>query len=131
MSKLDYDFYLGSRKLTMSYGLLSQVSQIVETVENIPMIVLDGVLRDSVLQVLVAERNADGKVVKEADIGQLTQEEAMDLSDWASEHLLDFFMKLLDRQMALQEKYKDQFEALASRQKHLANHALSSNGLKG
>lgn len=131
LSELNSTFSLGSRTLLMSYGLLSQISQIVGQVENIPLMTLDGGLRDDVLEALIAERNTDGVITKQIATGSLTQDEAMELVDWASGHIIDFFMKLLDRQVALQEKYDDQFKALIARQERLAaNSDTSSIGSK-
>ena len=73
----------------MSYGLLSLLSQMIGSIENLALVTLDGELRDMVLTETIRPRDTKGKPVEDAkalDIGELTFDEAIDIADWVSEH---------------------------------------------
>lgn len=85
-----------AREIFMSYGLINELSRIVQDPARIPAIYVDPDVRDAVLLAILAERNEAGKVLNKAkDIYDF----AVSLKDidkmlgWAMTHLTDFFVQ--------------------------------------
>lgn len=104
------------REILMTYGLLNACSRLVTNPDQIAQIAVDPDLRDSVLKVLLAKRNLAGKVEHEFNIDEmdLTVDTVLELTEWASNHLLDFFLKALQRAKSLTDANKDRIDSLTS-----------------
>lgn len=105
------------RELLMSYGLINQLSLIVVSPEVAPSIAVDVGLRNEVLAAVLAERKPTGKVLKEVedvdDLG-LSIEEIERVIDWATEAILGFFVRSLEKMVKRVEKNQDAFAGLKS-----------------
>lgn len=115
MTDLNYEFKLGDRKLRMSYGLLNELASAVETPENLPAIFADASLRTLVLYALLVEREPDG-TPKDGDVllDDLTPDEAMNLLEWAMEHITDFFIQMVERAARVSGKFDGKASVLMS-----------------
>lgn len=98
----------------MSYGLLTTLAGIIGHADNIPMVALDNELRDKVVKELIADRTKSGRVETEYEIAdvELTPSQVVQLLEWASEHVLDFFLKVLASANKLGKKVDEKVKAL-------------------
>lgn len=101
-------------KVVMSFGMLNEVAKIVGSVDNIGSLIVDAEMREAVLVTLLSERDEDGEISKpfNAKTADLTIEDYIKIANWVSEHLLSFFLKLLEGANLLQEKVKPQVSNL-------------------
>lgn len=110
------------RELFMSFGLLNNLTRIVDDPTRVPAIRTDSELRDAVLSAALAERKTSGKIEKEVDIDDIdiTIDDVERTLDWVMEHVMGFFVRALKKVVEVTEANKADMEALAS----------SVNGLK-
>ncbi len=101
-------------QIKMSFGLLNVLCRAVGDVETAATINVDPVLRDVFISELLSKRDAKGKVVEKPDLEGLDVdvEKAIELVDWAGDHVLDFFLKGLEKTKAMQAKHMDRIKAL-------------------
>lgn len=105
------------RELFMSYGLLNELTKLVGSPEVAPSITIDEDLRADVLKACLAERKASGKIVKELeDVEDIDAsiEDIEKLLDWATEHVLSFFVRSLGKMVKQAESNKDVLAGLKS-----------------
>lgn len=102
------------REIKMSFGLLNNLCRKVGDIEAASIIALDTNLRDAVLIELLSTRDAKGKIIEPIDLDTLDVEPdaIIDLIDWAGSHVLDFFLKGLERTKKLQESNTTRVKAL-------------------
>jgi hypothetical protein len=105
-----------SEELFMSFGLLNEVSQVVGDVENLPMVVINPDMREKCLQVILSERDDDGKITKKFNFykAKITIDEVNKIVEWVSENLFDFFLKALEGANNLREKGEPKLQSLMS-----------------
>ena len=88
-----------SRDIKMSYGLLNELSVTIGSVDALGNMPQDHELRKKVLEAILADRSPGGRVTLKVDIEDID----IDLDDiakligWASEHLIDFFLKSAEK----------------------------------
>ena len=104
------------REIMMTYGLLNACSRLVTNPDQIAQLAVDPDLRDNLLKVLLAKRTLSGKVEHEfvLDETEMSVDTVLELVDWASSHLLDFFLKALQRAKSLTDANKDRIDSLMS-----------------
>lgn len=115
--KLSITFEGSDREILMSYGLLNELAKIVGSPEIAPSIAIDENLREEVLAACLAERKASGKVTKKIDDMddlELSIEDAERLLDWATEHVLSFFVRSLGKMVRRVESNRDVLAGLKS-----------------
>lgn len=115
--KLTITFAGQERELFMSYGLLNELAKLVGSPEVAPSITLDEHLREEVLKACLAERKASGKItaaVKDMDDLDISVEDVERILDWATENVLNFFVRSLGKMVQRVEANKDTLEALKS-----------------
>lgn len=115
--KLSITFEGNDRDLLMSYGLLNELTKIVGSPEIAPQITVNHALREEILKAVLAERKPSGKIVKaieDADDLDLSVEDAERVLDWATEAVLSFFVRSLDKMVRQAAENKDSLEALKS-----------------
>jgi len=102
------------RELFMSYGLLNELSRILGSIESIADAAMDPVVRDEVLIACLSERSKTGKLINRVDIDDLgfSVDTAGAIIEWASEHVLDFFMKRVESANRLAEKQAARIKGL-------------------
>jgi len=100
--------------IKMTFGLLNNLCRKVGDIEAAAVIALDTNLRDAILVELLSDRNDKGKIVNPIDLDSLQVEPdaIIDLIDWAGTHVLDFFLKGLERTKKLQELNTSRIKAL-------------------
>lgn len=99
----------------MSFGLLNDLVRIVGDVNRIAAIGLDPDLSEEVIFACLAPRDARGRITDGSfEPPNLPMQDAEAIMDFVSEHLLDFFMRRLQKTLAAAEKNKGQMEQLAS-----------------
>jgi hypothetical protein len=101
------------REIFMSFGLLNVLSRHVGGVENVGTIALDHELRDTVLTEMLSERSKAGKLLNKIDMEDVDIEvdDVLKLLEWATEHVLNFFVNSLGTAKRLADQ---QAEKLAS-----------------
>lgn len=105
------------RELFMSFALLTELTEIVISPENIGQIHLDNHTRETVLLSILSERNKGGRVTEPLEhLGDLeisvADHEA--ILDWAAQHVLDFFIRSIQRGAKITSDNREKMELLAS-----------------
>lgn len=114
------------REIFMSFALVSELASVVGGPENIGHMHLDPVMRDTTLILLLSERSKGGRVTKELEnIGDVEASinDLENLLDWASQHVLDFFLRSIQRGTKIANNNKEKMEQLASTLSGLAGSA--------
>jgi hypothetical protein len=101
-------------EIKMTFGLLNNLCRKVGDIEAAAVIALDTTLRDSILIELLSSRGANGKIIEpiDLDVVEVEPDAIIDLIDWAGTHVLDFFLKGLERTKKLQEANTGRIKAL-------------------
>ena len=102
------------RDIKMTFGLLNTLCRRVGDIDGASQMTIDQVLRDVVLVELLSDRDKNGKIIAEVDIDtlDLDLDELINLLDWAGEHVLDFFLKGLEKTKSLQDRNMNRIKAL-------------------
>ncbi len=116
MAEETFDIKVNGRDHTikMSFGLLNTLCRKVGDIEAAAVMALDTNLRDAILVELLSERGANGKIIEPVDLEviEVDPDAVIDLIDWAGTHVLDFFLKGLERTKKLQEANTGRIKAL-------------------
>lgn len=115
--KLTITFEGQERELFMSYGLLNALTGIVGSPELVPQISLHQDLRSEVLGACLARRKKSGKIEKAVDDMDDLDISISDIEaviDWASEAVLSFFVRSLEKMARQAEANKEAFAGLKS-----------------
>lgn len=115
--KLSINYNGVEHELFMSYGLLNELAKLVGSPEVAPSISIDEHLREAVLSTCLAERKRSGKLIKSVeDIDDLdiSVSDIEAILDWATEHVLSFFVRSLAKMVSRVEANKDVLEGLKS-----------------
>lgn len=115
--KLTINYEGEDRDLLMSYGLLNELVIIVGSPEVTPTIAVNPLMREDVLKACLAERKPSGKISKpiaDMDDINISIADVEKILEWASEHVLNFFVRSLGRMLRQVEANKDTFEGLKS-----------------
>lgn len=98
----------------MSFALLNAVSRHVGDPDNIPLIMINPDLREMVLSEVLAVRDPKGKVIQSRAIDeiQISLDDVEKLLDFASEHVMDFMIRVLERTSTRKDKYETRLKAL-------------------
>lgn len=101
-------------EIKMTFGLLNNLCRKVGDIEAAAVIALDTNLRDAILIELLSKRDSKGKITEAIDLDSLEADpdRIIDLIDWAGTHVLDFFLKGLERTKKLQEANTGRIKAL-------------------
>lgn len=101
-------------EIKMTFGLLNNLCRKVGDIEAAAVIALDTNLRDAILIELLSKRDSKGKILEPIDLDSLEADpdSIIDLIDWAGTHVLDFFLKGLERTKKLQEANTGRIKAL-------------------
>ncbi len=105
----------GSEKqIKMTFGLLNILCRAVGDVDSAATVNFDPVLRHTFLVEMLSDRDAKGKIKEAIDVDtlDLDVDAASDLIAWAGDHVLDFFLKGLEKTKALQERHQNRIKAL-------------------
>lgn len=102
------------RDIKMSFGLLNILCRRAGDLDGAAMINMDQSLREAVITELLSARDEKGKIKSEVDIMFLDVEPSavIELLDWAGNHVMDFFLKGLERTKALQDRNMGRIKAL-------------------
>jgi len=100
--------------IKMSFGLLNNLCRKAGDIDGAAMVALDQDLRDAFLVELLSPRDPRGKIKEPIEPFELDVEvqSVLDLIDWAGNHVMDFFLKGLERTKALQDRNMDRIKAL-------------------
>jgi hypothetical protein len=115
--KLSVTFEGNERELFMSYGLLNDLAKLTGSPEIAASMSIDQHLREETLKLTLAERKASGKILKHVDdIDDLDMSvsDVEAILDWATEHVLSFFVRSLGKTMKRVEANRDVLEGLKS-----------------
>ena len=116
MAEDTFDIKVNGRdhSIKMSFGLLNTLCRQVGDIEAAAVMALDTNLRDAVLVELLSEHGANGKIIEPVDLEviEVEPDAVIDLIDWAGTHVLDFFLKGLERTKKLQEANTGRIKAL-------------------
>lgn len=105
------------REILMSFGLLNEMTRIVQDPSRIGLMAIDPDLREEILYALLATRKPSGKVLEKlADIDDIEADylDIEKLLAWAMEHTLAFFVRLLQSATTAAEKERTQMAGLVS-----------------
>lgn len=102
------------RDVKMTFGLLNTLCRRVGDIDGASQITMDQELRDAVLVELLSDRDKAGKITEEINLAELdvSIDDMVELLDWAGNHVLDFFLKGLERAKALQDRNLGRIKAL-------------------
>jgi hypothetical protein len=108
------------RTITMSYGLINDITSVGIELSQIGALVLDPTVRNHVLSLVLTRRKEDGTfdtedgVPKHADQFGLSAYEALDVIEWIVDHVAYFFMRSLLRAANVRQKYEKEASSLMS-----------------
>lgn len=105
----------GSEKqIKMTFGLLNILCRAVGDVDAAASVNFDPVLRQAFLVEMLSERDPKGKIKQPVDLDtlEIDIDAAGDLIAWAGDHVLDFFLKGLEKTKALQDRHQGRIKAL-------------------
>lgn len=106
------------RDIFMSFGLVDALSRLVAgSPELIAQIDLNPELRETALICLLAERKKSGKIITEPDLAELdiSIDDIERLLAWATESLMAFLVRSVQRVTSLAERHSKILENLAER----------------
>lgn len=85
------------QEIFMSYGLLNRIARIINSVENVGLLLVDMNVQAISLCIALSTYDAKGKLVEEVDADSimLAPDESIQLIAWLTEHLTSFFLKSL------------------------------------
>ncbi len=85
------------QEIFMSYGLLNRIARIINSVENVGLLLVDMTVQAICLCIALSTYDAKGKLVEEVDADSimLSPEESIRLIAWLTEHLTSFFLQTL------------------------------------
>lgn len=102
--------------LLMTYGLLTRLSLVNQSIDDLVNGGVDPVAREAVLVTCLKKHGRSGVFEGDFDIEELdisiSQCEA--IFDWAMGHLLDFFMRRMEAGAKISAPYRDRLQALTS-----------------
>jgi hypothetical protein len=98
----------------MTFGLLNILCRKVGDIDGAATVMMDQELREGVLVELLSTRDRSGKITEQIDLNtlEIETEAVVELLDWTQEHVLDFFLKALERAKALQDRNLTRIKAL-------------------
>jgi hypothetical protein len=102
------------RDVKMTFGLLNALCRAVGDIDGATQVTMDQNLRDAILVELLSERDKTGKIKNELNLAELDVEidDMLEMLDWAGNHIMDFFLKGLERAKALQDRNMGRLKAL-------------------
>ena len=102
------------RDVKMTFGLLNALCRAVGDIDGATQMTMDQNLRDAVLVELLSERDKAGKITSNINLAEMevSIDDVVDLLDWAGNHVLDFFLKGLERAKSLQDRNLLRIKAL-------------------
>lgn len=100
----------------MSFGLLNELSALVDDPSRVPAIFVDHSLRNEVLAACLHVRKKSGKIEKPIDVDdvEISIDDVDHTLKWAGDHLTSFFVKALRQVVAVTEASKADMEVLES-----------------
>jgi hypothetical protein len=106
------------RTIFMSFGLLNEISALVQSPENVPELSFNSTVSTAALHLMLAPRDKRGNILPEGDEPavplDLDPAIAEQLLDWAGAHVLDFFVRRLAKSAQLYATRADQLAAAGS-----------------
>lgn len=104
------------REIFMSFGLLNDLATLTGDPARVAAIPLIADLRMSVLNTVLAPRRKNGKKEAEIDVTELdiSIEDAERLLTWASEHVMSFFVRALQKVEKVSAHHKEALAGLVS-----------------
>lgn len=99
-----------SIEVFMSFNKLNRCNFLMGGIENLPLIMMSPEMSSAILCEMLAEK---GKHLKLEDV-DINTDDAQQLLDFVSKHLLDFTLGAMERAEALQEKNKARTGNLAA-----------------
>lgn len=104
------------KDIFMSFGLLNELTKIINDPAGVSALAANHELRDEVLNSLLAVRKRSGKIQSKVDIDDvdISVEDVEMLLAWASEHVLGFFLRSLQKMVSLSQKHQTDMEGLVS-----------------
>lgn len=87
-----------SRDLFMSFGLLNELIDIIKDIPELAQVAVNGELRIPVLNSVLAERDATGKILTPINPFTLniSSSDVIAICGWVVAHVLDFFLAALE-----------------------------------
>ncbi len=87
------------REVFASFGLVNELIKIVGDPDRLATLALDHELRDKLVVALLAERKPSGRVIKAVEIDDIdvAPDDVIYLLDWATEHVLHFFVSVMTK----------------------------------
>lgn len=104
------------REIFMSFALLNRLAYLLGDADQVHLILMNPAMRDIFLKELLAERTKGGKVSKELNVEDLEISllDIENLLTFASEHILDFTMRAVEKAQALSNKTQARMSNLKS-----------------
>lgn len=105
-----------SREVLMSFGLLSELAELVRAYELLPEVDFNSATRTAVVDLCLAPRDDRGRRTdaEPVDLYQLSIEDGAAVLDFAKEHLSDFFLGRLEKQLRSVQGSADRLRAVGS-----------------
>jgi hypothetical protein len=99
---------LGGVEYLMSFGLLNTLLAVVGDMPRVSLIGVDTMLRGQVLSEVLSTRDEKGVIVEPFNpfTCKLTGAEVQALIQWVSEHLLDFMLEAVERNLETHKRHE-------------------------
>ncbi len=96
------------REIFMSFNRLNRLTYLVGQIDGLANVMLNPEMRMAIILDLAQERDDKGKVVRDytEDDLEVSQEDALNMLDFAQGHILDFFVKAAAKSNKLVESSK-------------------------
>lgn len=117
------------RELFMSFGLLKELAGLVGGPEAVPNLSFNPTLAEACLTLVLAKRDKRGRIPEPGEDEppiipvDLSPEAAEEILDWASSHVLDFFVRRFAKSSRLFATQAEQLAAVGSSLTSSANSA--------
>lgn len=100
------------REILMSFGLLNRLTSVVGSPENIGVMFADPTTQRDVLTLIFLPKGTKIENFDFEDKVDLSKKDAIELLNWSSEHVLDFFITAMEKAVEMGEKNKGRMEKL-------------------
>ena len=107
--------HFAGQDILMSFGLLTELTQIIGDPGRVAVIDFDPAMQEQVLKACLAKRTPLGRVTEHFDLDTLSDFTLRDIEglfSWVKEHVVDFFIRRLKDSANLIAKNQEQMKAL-------------------
>lgn len=100
--------------LLMSFGLLNKLTSIIGNENALATVALLPEVRVAVVTACLTKKGKSGALDEGFDVDELdiSMEDTLKITQWASEHVIDFFLKATEQTKAIGEQFQSRLQSL-------------------